>query len=528
MDYIEEKYQATKQKESIYSFINDALNIIVRDENGKYKHIDHRIKEVKKIINNIQAEIEYFNKLSKDRQISKSWKMNFGKSLLVSFLFGIIGSSIYEFRDKEHDVEKYRKDLNKSLEKSKETLKILEEKKKKLSIKEAAINKTNKELFEIQKIFTNIIVNGEPTYSDLNNLTKYLNKFLPEAKCSQVLYTDNKDNLFFGMCVYPNIRDDRLREVYSSKDKIKNDSIYGYILELDSRLFNMDIIGLTAAELTAILLHEIGHIIINKKSLEDINQMSQMIQADNPDYNIYDKFHRCTDFFRYALYLTLRRMNSVFEKNAEEYIADGIVVEYGYGNELSSAFKKIIKQRKALVQDTNNRGIAILWAYKVSTNMESRRVSLQYQINEIEKASGSKTEQNILKKLRQIARTKGFVHESYTLDDNMLLEMRMFKNMKKKALYSLEDDLYEYNIRLKNLESEIEALDLIRNINYKINILKEYINIHGKEDYEIDRWRELLNKYLHLREQLMKTQIYRDKYYGLFVEMPKVRGRYQL
>lgn len=391
-------------------------------------------------------------------------------------------------------------------------------------IKEASVIH-NRHLDNIIETLKRIQLHGV-TSQRLEELKFNINKFMSDNSCTQIIYTDNRDNLFFGMCVYPNLTDDDTRRILCRKDRDIDKKSYTYVIELDSRLFD-PMMGLTPTEITAILLHELGHIIINKNTINEINQMSNMIIAENPDYDFGREFHRNVAFFKYAIYLTIRRMNSIFEKNQEEYIADGIVVEYGYGNELSSAFKKIMKQRKAFVQDTNNKGIALLWAFKVTSAMTKRKIALQYEINQIEKASGSKLEKNMIAKLRDLAKGRGSVYESYTSHPDIIQELHLLRNMQRKGLYALEDDLYEYSLRIKNLESEIEALDLIRTINYKINILKEFISSNG-DDYDIERWNDLLEKYLHLREQLMKTQIYRDKYYGLFVEIPKVRGRYQL
>ena len=100
-----------------------------------------------------------------------------------------------------------------------------------------------------------------------NNLAKLrseLNKFFTEATCNNIFYTDNKDKLFFGMMVLPSLTDEQVAAIALSdnddnnKDALK---VKQYSIDIDSKLF--DSLILSDKELTAILLHEVGHLVID-------------------------------------------------------------------------------------------------------------------------------------------------------------------------------------------------------------------------------------------------------------------------
>ena len=71
--------------------------------------------------------------------------------------------------------------------------------------------------------FNNIMhrIKDDPSSSNMRALQKELNTFFKDSKCEGVIYTNNTDKLFFGMCVMPVIsgrdavdilQDDQLHE----------------------------------------------------------------------------------------------------------------------------------------------------------------------------------------------------------------------------------------------------------------------------------------------------------------------------
>ena len=99
--------------------------------------------------------------------------------------------------------------------------------------------------------------------------------------------------------------------------------------------------------------------------------------------------------------------------------------------------------------------------------------------------------------------------------------------MKQKGIRGIEDDLYEYTLRVKSVDERDEALIILRDINSRLAILDDYLTDKNLSDTERDRWLDVRKKYLMLREDLSKKTTYDDKYYGLFVKTPVVKSRYE-
>jgi hypothetical protein len=103
-----------------------------------------------------------------------------------------------------------------------------------------------------------------------------------------------------------------------------------------------------------------------------------------------------------------------------------------------------------------------------------------------------------------------------------------YKAFKYKGMRGLEDDLYEFNMRVENVDDEDESLQILRAINLRIAMIDDYILEMNKQlnDAEKDRWFGLKSKFIALRDKLANKKTYKDKYYGLFVKTPVVNSRY--
>ena len=89
------------------------------------------------------------------------------------------------------------------------------------------------------------------------------------------------------------------------------------------------------------------------------------------------------------------------------------------------------------------------------------------------------------------------------------------------GLKDIENDLYEFNIRVKNAESEEDMWYVLKQINSRINILDEYIRDNADSDPDIDRWRNVLMQYHEIRQTLVKNGNYRHKGFGIAIDYEK-------
>ena len=96
--------------------------------------------------------------------------------------------------------------------------------------------------------------------------------------------------------------------------------------------------------------------------------------------------------------------------------------------------------------------------------------------------------------------------------------MSLAAQIKYSGLKSLEDDIYEYRMRIKNVETENDAIYIVRQINNRMGLISDYLENEDLSELDRERFFKLYDKYDSLREELSKKSIYNRKMYGLFVD----------
>ena len=357
-------------------------------------------------------------------------------------------------------------------------------------------------LFEIKQ---------SPTAANLNELNRELNAFFKDSKCKQVLYTRNTDKMFFGMAVMPVIKADKVYDIIQEDKPIRIDEYY---LELDSKLFSPTL-GLSTRELTAVLLHEVGHMVNDTAPVDKVRkELDMYLTKNNETIKISDSVHY-QEILAFGVKDALRKVTSIFETGDDELIADSFVVACGYGPELESAFDKIVKNSYRINKDVSNKFIVLAWVIRLYSDVKLRRIVAIKSLQKGESMTASKLEkremENVVRRLRR-------------LDDDSLLEAASgieavkskvsstMARLKYKGIRSFEDDLYDYNLQVKNVQYEDEALDLLHKINTRLNIIDDYVTSEEISEAERKRWFDLINKYNKLREVLSNKAVYRNNY----------------
>ena len=199
------------------------------------------------------------------------------------------------------------------------------------------------------------------------NLAAALSSFPYDAgkKEFTVQVTSNKtgNEKFFGMRVYPDIKemDDFCKDLVNEGDKIRFTDIVKkwkkidkWFLEIDGTCFDRNQFNFNPKELTALTLHEIGHIIYSDKPIEGFYRAYQEVKAR---MNSSDKATQKLMYDIYMIPLTLACMQRrwVNGKNEVqlEIIADKTVVELGYGQYLLEALDKITRAIGSLNSQNN-------------------------------------------------------------------------------------------------------------------------------------------------------------------------------
>ena len=176
-----------------------------------------------------------------------------------------------------------------------------------------------------------------------------------------IVKTDNLKQPFFGARVYPAI--DLLEKVVSEtvvelhpfRDIAASwKKIDHWVIELDSGMFNRNVISLLPKEIMAAILHEIGHTVYSDKVLERfyrtyksmyIHMKSAEKDAVKLGYTIFT--------VPLAVSCSLRSWTRGRNAIKEEFFADKIVRECGYGDFYLSLLSKIVEAYGNSMLDDN-------------------------------------------------------------------------------------------------------------------------------------------------------------------------------
>ena len=166
----------------------------------------------------------------------------------------------------------------------------------------------------------------------------------------QLNIIENKKR-FFGMCVYPcpeeisKLTDMLLQSNVNmaSVEKVHRDFVMNgtHIVEVDSILLYDHNINASAGEITAILLHEIGHILTSNAIVCRFERAKEYMTVKSRGIN---KLVRGTEFVRNAFNIaTLQIFSNHFNAQlAKERKADELAFKCGYGEELENILGKLI------------------------------------------------------------------------------------------------------------------------------------------------------------------------------------------
>lgn len=359
-----------------------------------------------------------------------------------------------------------------------------------------------------------------------------LNKFSPDFICKEVIFTPNTDKTFFGIYIRPlwpaaNEFSRQLMAGYSKNFGVNKDGSIKdfvrfkpnrYILEIDGKLLRD--FNLTPKQIVSIIIREIC--VMN--SAEPIDKLRAAIDTyialtgDTIDtYYIQET----ATVFELACMITLHNLTCIFAKyDIGEDIAitaEHILADTGLAEDFRNAIAKIMTKASNDKYDTTS--IMISWYFTHYKDIMRSR-DFQYTMrNCIDIEPSRLVRFMIVQAMNSL--------ERMTYNDDRYYKASITESAKKKGLLyqmkrnglrSIEEDLFEYNMRLRNVETQDDAILLMRQINSRMSILEEYLATEELDEKERKRWEDCYKKYLELRENLSKKTVYNKKMYGLFVD----------
>ena len=363
---------------------------------------------------------------------------------------------------------------------------------------------------------------------DLRDIKNGLNKFFTDSVCKEVLYTENMDKMIFGLKVIPMIDAD---DIYDYLIDDEPQRISKYILEIDSHLLN-PVLNLSTMQLLSVILYEVSAMVGDSTPMENArNALNSYLAANNEHIKVSQSIHY-KEILAYGLKDYLSKSRSLFyTSDVSDLYTNEFITAYGFVEDLVSAYRRISSGNIKLYENCEiSKFITFSWTLSLYKNIRIRRVGALHTLARAKMLTGSRLERmeidNVIRRIKRI--DDDVVLESSGIMNKVQLKLR--EKMRKARLNNLrtiDSSFYELNMQIRNVEDEDDALYLMRQINSNIAIIDEYRNSKDCDSYEAERWNQVLDKFIELRDRLSKTTVYKNKTYGLFVNYPEiVENRY--
>lgn len=414
----------------------------------------------------------------------------------------------------------------------------------------------------IEDAFREDILSARGNISKIN--TKRLSKEIEKVfdLDIDIVVSKNDTKEFYGMTIVP--KESKMMQIIDVlvDGGTKNDAIDiiwkdidEWTLDIDSMLLGMDFKGMTAETLTAIFLHEIGHVVYSNSVPVKLNTVvAYKISSTKGAIKDLIKLPILRKLFTLSIIETCsQKMYSPGLKKERE--ADKFVVQYGYGEELkyfidqlvkSQGGRDVLKSDRDIDQEIN---IITTWTLTNIEQLSKRSDGLKSGLKaEMLRANSNVLRQTLAARYDEIfgirknsstlylAESKGYIGEApedilreqqiYQLADKIVSES-IFKFIDKlgrvKPIKQLELDTIAVDIgAIETHSDKLFLLDQVYDIIDQVNVSLDHIH-SGHPEKVTQSEKTLLNfrsQLERMREEIMSSRII-DKETGVFIKYPK-------
>lgn len=362
-----------------------------------------------------------------------------------------------------------------------------------------------------------------PSRNRLKELQDCLNSIFPDNRCLDILYTLNTDKLYFGIKVSPSIGKETLLDIISGEERMK---LGDYKVELDSRLF---MLGMDATELAAYLIYEISTTVDSYETIDNLRLAIDLHMTSEQDTLQLRESAQYAQLVIFAIKDTIDKMTSLMYKDQpEEYVNNSLIQTVHLDEALVSAHDTIITSEYGPKDSMRASNITILqWMFIMYKDMALNSSTVMEDLRDYKTTTGSRLE---IEEINATIDAVNRIDATIPMRECSLVEFlescnvpiregSLFAGLRKNGLRNVEDSLYEYSLRIKNLETEEDAMYVMRGINTRIALLQDYLyNSSDLSPKEVAHYEAVIEKYMKLREELVRKKIWNKKQYGLWFD----------
>lgn len=347
-------------------------------------------------------------------------------------------------------------------------------------------------------------------------LSEELNKFFTDLKCVEVRFTDNTDKEIFGIVAKPMPL--KVEEVFDYDLDLRFNK---YSVEIDTKLFET----MDASEIGATIIYEVNKI-VSKESVDLFRDALLCYGALSGKVINQDNAFRYEKLFQLIMDDTVRAIQSIYRANTKDnlIVANEFIKGLGLEDNFNRAIEKINSiNNKNLTNELSGKVISLQWYLDIINTADTNFRYIVITLQELLDFTASKLVKigivNAINELEPLTDSAKMMYTALTESaSDKKKKMSLANQIKYSGLRSLEEDIFEYNMRIKNIENENEAILLMRQLSSRMEILDDYLRNEELSESDRDRWQKVFDKYEKLREDLSKKTVYRQKMYGLFVD----------
>jgi len=358
----------------------------------------------------------------------------------------------------------------------------------------------------------------EPNTNLNTSIKETLNKIFDKNICRSVLFTNNTDKFIFGVYVDPVITDYQLMQMITTEDSFET-TCKDYNVEIDLTIFKY----LSGQEAAAYIIEDVSSM-LDPSCIENVRYLFDQILVNNGEYIDIRKSINYVQILIYGVKNTLQKVTSLLYKYPDS-IATNPYIEAFDIVEVVKDVTGILRKNAFGIEDitTIPKLSVIQWVLMVYKDLDINYKMAESTLLEAKELTGS-----VLEK-KEIERTLVAIHRAIAEIvievaniEEALNETSLFKKMKKKGLQAIQDDLFEFKIRLKNCEDIEEAMYILRQINSRISILEDYLDSNECSDAERARWIGVIEDFIRLRAEISAKKLGPKKQYDIWYNIDAI------
>ena len=164
-------------------------------------------------------------------------------------------------------------------------------------------------------------------------------------------------------------------------------------------------------------------------------------------------------------------------------------------------------------KDIDNKLIFLSWVIRLYKDVIHKRIDAINDLGASIKLTGSKIEkremENIIARLSRIDDDSLLQEGALDYISDFFDKTRF--DIKKNGMKRYEDDFFELQFEVNNMETQEEAMLLLHRINSRMAVIDDYLTSENLPVADRKRWEHLYNEYNKLRFNLSNNKLYANK-----------------